>query len=91
MNIEKKINELLELLDKNDDIKRISVLKKQISDKELSLIQNYRNNPTIENKKKLYDNEIIKAYLSSENNINYLIMEINNKLKRRHSCESNKW
>ena len=89
--INNKLNELFNLLDDNENIKKIQELKNKISDKELDLINNYRNNPTIENKKKLYDNKVIDEYLKSESNINYLIMQINNKFKRSKSCESNKW
>ena len=91
MNIDKKLEELFKLLDNNQDIKKIDKKKKKITNKELELINEYRNNPTISNKKKLYDNKIINEYLISESNINYLIMEINNKFKRRKSCASNKW
>ena len=91
MNINKKLNELFKLLDKNLDIKKIEKLKGKITDQELELINNYRNNPTIENKKKLYENKVINEYLTCESNINYLIMAINNKLKRSKNCESNKW
>ena len=91
MNIDEKLNELFILLDNNPDIKKIETLKGKITKKELDLINEYRNNPTIDNKKKLYDNKIINDYLTCESNINYLIMEINSKFKRRHSCENNKW
>ena len=91
MNINKKMDELFLILDNNPDIKKINNLKEQITDKELDLINNYRVNPTIDNKKKLYDNKIINEYLTCESNINYLIMSINNKLKRRKNCEGNKW
>ena len=91
MNINKKLDELFELLDNNSDIKRINELKQEITDKEIELINNYRNNPTIDNKKKLYDNKTINEYLTCESNINYLIMAINSKLKRSTKCESNKW
>ena len=91
MNIDKKLEELFLLLDKDDNIKEIKKLKSKISDKEISLINNYRNNPTIENKKVLYENELINEYLICESKLNYLIMEINNKFKRRKSCAGNKW
>ncbi len=87
MNIDKEMNELFKLLDKNEDIKKVSKLKSKITDKELLLINNYRINPTINNKKKLYDNNIIDEYLKSESNINYLIMQINNKFKRSRICQ----
>ncbi len=87
MNINKKLNELFELLDENSDIKKIVELKGKISNEEISLINNYRNNPNVINKKKLYENEIINDYLISESKINYLIMEINKKFKRSKICQ----
>ena len=87
MYINEKLNELFDLLDNNKDIKKISELKNKITDVELKLINDYRNNPNIENKTKLYDNPLIKEYLICENNINYLIMEINKKFKRRKLCQ----
>ena len=91
MNINKKLDELFILLDNDSNIKKINELKNKITDKEIMLINNYRNNPTIMNKKILYENKVINEYLTCESNINYLIMAINNKLKRSKSCESNKW
>ena len=91
MNIDKKLEELFSLLDKDENVNKLKELKNKITDKEINLINNYRNNPTIDNKKKLYENKIINEYLTCESNINYLIMQINSKFKRRKSCESNKW
>ena len=91
MNIDKKLNELFSLLESDENIKKIKKLKNNITDTEINLIKEYRNNPTITNKKKLYDNKVINEYLILESNINYLIMEINSKFKRRRNCESNKW
>ena len=91
MELDKKLDELFALLDSNLDIQKIKKIKNRISDNELRLIDSYRNNQSIENKKKLYENQVINDYLVCENNINYLIMQINNKFKRSKSCESNKW
>ena len=91
MDINTKLNELFDLLDQNEDIKKVDLLKRKITTKEIELINNYRNNPNIENKKKLYNNKIINDYLTHESNINYLIMQINNKFKRSKCCENNKW
>ena len=91
MNINKLLDELFNLLDKDINIKKIKKLKSKITNKEIELINEYRNNPTVENKKKLYENKVINEYLTCESNINYLIMEINNKFKRRNSCACNKW
>ena len=87
MYINEKLNELFDLLDNNKDIKKINELKNKITDVELKLIDDYRNNPSLENKTKLYDNLVIKEYLINESNINYLIMEINKKFKRRKLCQ----
>ena len=85
--MEEKLEELFKLFNENKDIQNIISLKNKVTDKEKQLITNYRNNPTIDNKKMLYDNEIIKEYLISENNLNYLIMEINKKMKRGKICQ----
>ena len=91
MNIDKKLDELFNLLDKDQNIKNIKKIKNNITDKEIKLINNYRDNPTIDNKKKLYENKIINEYLTCESNINYLIMSINNKFKRRDKNACHKW
>lgn len=91
MDINQKLDELFTLLDNDENIKKLKRLKSKITDKEISLIKNYRDNPTVSNKTKLYDNEIINEYLTCESNLNYLIMGINSKFKRRKSCASNKW
>ena len=91
MDISKKLDDLFILLDQDENIIKIKKLKEQITSKELELINQYRSNPTIDNKKKLYDNKIINEYLTCESNINYLIMEINNKFKRRGNHACNKW
>ena len=90
MDINDKLNELFDILDSDSNIKEIKELKKNIKKEELELINKYCNNPTIDNKKKLYDNKTINRYLTCESNINYLIMAINSKFKRSKSCESNK-
>lgn len=88
------LDELLNLLDNHPDIKKIDEIKKNINQETLDLINEYRINPNIENKKKLYDNDVLKEYITCESNINYLIMTINSKfkdIKRGKNCESNKW
>lgn len=86
----KKMDELFNLLDELVAIKNISRIKKNISDDLLSLIKEYRLNPSIENKRNLYKNECFLQYIKSETELNYLIMEINNKFKRKRGhCESN--
>ena len=87
MNIDKEMNELFDLLDMNDDINKVVELKEKIGKQEILLINNYRHNPTIDNKLKLYDNKLIDEYLKRESNINYLIMEINRRFKRSRKCQ----
>lgn len=89
------INELLDLLDKNSDIKNIKILKnKLINDKELkSNIENYQITKSIEIKKKLFQNSDYLNYLKYENNLNLLIHDIKNKFvifnNRKCNNESN--
>ena len=53
------INELTDLLDQNEDIKKIKLLKSElINDNNLlNDINNYRLDSNINNKKKLYNNQ----------------------------------
>lgn len=83
-----KINELLDLLDQNDNIKEIEVLKNNISSNTIKLIKEYQENPSIELKNKILSDKDYKKYLECETNINYLIMNINKKFKRGHICEN---
>ena len=83
-----KINELLDLLDQNENIKEIEVLKNNISSSTISLIREYQDNPSIELKEKILSDKDYKKYLECETNINYLIMNINKKFRRGHICEN---
>ena len=83
-----KINELLDLLDQNENIKKIEVLKNNISSSTISLIREYQENPSIELKEKILSDKDYKKYLECETNINYLIMNINKKFRRGHICEN---
>ena len=74
-----KINELLDLLDQNENIKEIEVLKNNISKETIDLIKEYQENPSIELKEKILSDKDYKKYLECETNINYLIMNINKK------------
>ena len=75
------INQLLDLLDKNSDIKKVKSLKdKLILNKELTKdIENYKLIKTVDNKKKLYTNQEYLEYLSSEVAVNLLIEKIKKK------------
>lgn len=72
------INELLDLLDKNEDIIKIKKIKKELQeDKNLiKQIQEYQLTKDINLKKELYQNPTYQEYLQAETNINYLILAI---------------
>lgn len=93
MELDKLLNELIMLLDNNPNIKKMDEIKKNINKETLDLINEYRMNPSVNNKKKLYQDKVFLEYIECESNINYLIMAINQKFKlsRGKSCESNKW
>lgn len=89
-NLRIKMNELYQLIDNLDCIKKIEFIKNNIPMELTELISKYRTNPSVENKKKLYTNSTFLEYIKNETEINYLIMEINNKFKRKRGhCESN--
>lgn len=86
----KKMNELFALLDNLDCIKNIIEIKNNVSSDLIKMINEYREMPTIQNKKRLYENETFLEYIKNETELNYLIMAINNKFQRkRGQCESN--
>ena len=75
------LNELFDLLDENQDIKRIKTLKgKLINNLELqNNLSLYKETRNVESKKKLYENQDYVKYLESENNIRLLIADIKKK------------
>ena len=75
------LNELMDLLDENPDIKKMKRLKNDlINDTTFqSLIQKYKIEKTVSNKVKLYENSKYLEYLKCENNINLLIQDIKRK------------
>lgn len=88
--LQMKLHELYELLDNLDCIKNLEQIKNNLDDELIDLINDYRLNPTVEKKKKLYQNNLFLAYIKNETELNYLIMEINSKFKRESGhCESN--
>jgi len=76
------INELLDILDKDENIIKIKELKNKLlnDNKLLEDIKNVNNNPSIETKKKLFNNNDYKEYLRLESNINLIILSIKQKL-----------
>ena len=72
------INELLDILDKDENIIKIKELKNKLLN-DNNLLENIRsvnNNPSIESKKKLFNNSDYKEYLRLESNINLIILSI---------------
>ena len=76
------INELLDILDKDENIIKIKELKNKLlnDNKLLEDIKNVNNNPSIESKKNLFNNNDNKEYLRLESNINLIILSIKQKL-----------
>jgi len=90
MELYSKLNELYQMLDELDCVKEIENIKNNIPSELVKMIEEYRLCPTSANKKKLYENEVFLQYIKCESELNYLIMEINNKFKRKcGQCESN--
>lgn len=87
-----KIDNLKNSLDKDDRVKRINTLNSKIINNQelMSLLEEYKNNPSDDLKYKIYNNSLFKEYKESETDINLLIMSINNKLKsinNRSNCK----
>ena len=83
------INDFLNSLDNNKDIQTVKELKsKLLNDSSfLGELKNYKEDRTINNKKKLYKNSDYVKYLQSETNINILIQEIKHKFNFiKRSC-----
>lgn len=75
------LNELLDLLDENIDIKNIKSLKKKLmNDKSFQdNLALYHEQKSVSVKKKLFQNEDYVKYLESENNIRLLSIDIKSK------------
>ena len=78
-----KIENLEKVLDKNSSIINIRKLNKELkNDKKLNeLLTKYRETNDINIKKEIISYPLYKQYKSEETEINYLILEINSKLK----------
>ena len=87
-NIIKKTYDLIDVLDNSSLIKELSYYKeKVINDKYiLDLINKYNNSNNKEEKitikKELYNNINYKKYMENYNELNYIIMDINNRIKK---------
>jgi len=86
-----KIENLKKELDNSKEVKHIKELNSKLKDnKELiSLIEKYNNTQDESIKEKIINNEFFREYKLSENEINYIILELNSKLKqisKKGSC-----
>lgn len=90
-----KVFDIIDDIEKEDEIIRLKKIIKEIrsDDKALSLIKSFNNakmlydkynakEDFIEAKKNLMDNELIKEYLSIQNDINMLILHINDRINK---------
>lgn len=88
-NLNIELNELFDLLDSLKCINELEKIKNS-NDELIKLVNRYRNLPTIENKKELFRNNDYLNYLKNVSELNYLILEINNRFKKkRGNCEGN--
>ena len=86
-----KVENLKKELDNSQEVKHIKELNSKINDnKELiSLIEKYNETQNERIKEQIINNEFFREYKLSENEINYIILEINSKLKqisKKGSC-----
>ena len=86
-----KVENLKKELDNSKEVKHIKELNSKINDnKELiSLIEKYNETQNESIKEQIINNEFFREYKLSENEINYIILEINSKLKqisKKGSC-----
>ena len=86
-----KVENLKKELDNSQEVKHIKELNSKINDnKELiSLIEKYNETQNESIKEQIINNEFFRGYKLSENEINYIILEINSKLKqisKKGSC-----
>ena len=86
-----KVENLKKELDNSQEVKHIKELNSKINDnKELiSLIEKYNETQNERIKEQIINNKFFREYKLSENEINYIILEINSKLKqisKKGSC-----
>ena len=82
-----KVENLKDELDKTESIVNIKKLNNKIKeDKELrTLLEKYKNTSNINVKEEIMSNELFKKYKEEETNINFIILEINKRLKEINS------
>ncbi len=88
-----KTDNLIHSLDNSNEVKKIKELNKKMKEEKelLKDIDSYKNNPTEELRQKIINNPFYREYKKSENDCNFLILEINKELKEitgGRSCEN---
>ncbi len=94
-----KLDELIKIFEDSKELKRITELKEDIyNDKELkSLFDKYKdikdnyNNDTINIKREIIENEKVSEYRKLENELYFLVAEVNKRLSvlvDRKSCNN---
>ena len=92
------LDRLKDELDKCPVMVKYCDIKNEVldDDKLMELIKSYKTSFNTDIKKEIINNSSYRKYLKSENDVNFLILEINKILKEivkkdGGSCESNKW
>ncbi len=76
------LNELMNLLDKNEDIIKVRKLKKNLLQNSIFLnqIKCFQEEKSLKIKEELLKNNDYREYLNCETNISFMIMEIKKKM-----------
>lgn len=79
-----KIENVKTNLDKTEQVKKIKRLNKELSNNKelLNKIERYNNIQDEKLHQEIINNKFFREYKLSENEINYIILEINSRLKR---------
>lgn len=88
-----KTDNLIHSLDNSDEVKKIKELNKKMKEEKelLKDIEEYNTSPTEELRQRIINNPFYREYKKRENDCNFLILEINQKLKEitgGGSCEN---
>ena len=86
-----KVEIIKKNLDNTKEVKHIKELNKKINEIQelIELIKKYNYTQDENIKKQIIEDEFFKEYKKSENEVNYIILEINSKLKqisKKGSC-----
>ena len=88
-----KTDNLIHSLEESDEVKRLKEMNKRMKEEKelLKDIEKYQNSPTEELCQKIINNPFYRDYKKCENDCNFLILGINQKLKEitgGGSCEN---